>query len=135
MERAADSVAKDGIGCTSQLEHGLNAAAQTMCRELMEALLTSEAATRNDYERQHGERHGGVHEKTIIALFGPAGPTPRAYYCAKGGDGGNCGHYPWDERMGLVGRHTPAVVAEVERLAAIHGYDEAAHSMRTFRGS
>ena len=35
MERAADSVAKDGIGCTSQLEHGLNAAAQTMCRELM----------------------------------------------------------------------------------------------------
>ena len=37
MERAADSVAKDGIGCTSQLEHGLNAAAQTMCRELMGA--------------------------------------------------------------------------------------------------
>jgi len=55
MERAADSVAKDGIGCTSQLEHGLNAAAQTMCRELMEALLTSEAATRDDYERQPGE--------------------------------------------------------------------------------
>lgn len=133
MERAADSVAKDGIGCTSQLEHGLNAAAQTMCRELMEALLTSEAATRDDYERQPGERHGGVHDKTVVTLFGPEGPIPRAYYHAKGGkDGG--GHYPWDERMGLVGRYTPAVVAEVERLAAIHGYEEAAQEFENAHG-
>ena len=51
------------FGCTSQLEHGLNAAAQTMCRELMEALLTSEAATRDDYERQPGARHGGGHDE------------------------------------------------------------------------
>ena len=133
MERAADSVAKDGIGCTSQLEHGLNAAAQTMCRELMEALLTSGAATRDDYERQPGERHGGVHDKTVVTLFGPEGPIPRAYYHAKGGkDGG--GHYPWDERMGLVGRYTPAVVAEVERLAAIHGYEEAAQEFENAHG-
>ena len=134
MERAADSVAKDGIGCTSQLEHGLNAAAQTMCRELMEALLTSEAAARSDYERKPGERHGGVHGKSIVTLFGPVGPIPRAYYHAKGGGDRGEGHYPWDERMGLAGRHTPAVVAEAERLAAIHGYGEAAQEFENAHG-
>ncbi len=42
-----------------------------MCRELMEALLTSEAATRSDGERKPGERHGGVHEKDVITLGFP----------------------------------------------------------------
>ena len=74
-----------------------------MCRELMEALLTSETATRNDYERLPGERHGGVHKKKVVTLFGPVGPIPRAYYHAKGDMDGGTGHYPWDERMGLVG--------------------------------
>ena len=134
MERAADSVARDGIGCTSQLEYGLNAAAQTMCRELMEALLTSETATRNDYERLPGERHGGVHKKKVVTLFGPVGPIPRAYYHAKGDKDGGTGRYPWDERMGLVGRHTPAVVSEVLRLAAIHGYEEAAQEFENAHG-
>ena len=134
MERAADSVAKEGIGCTSQLECGLNAAAQTMCRELMEALLTSEAATRNDYDRMPGERHGGVHEKKVVTLFGQVGPIPRAYYHSKGDEDGGAGHYPWDERMGLVGRYTPAVVSEVLRLAAIHGYEEAAQEFENAHG-
>lgn len=130
MECAVDSVAKDGIGCTSQLEHGLNVAAQTMCRELMETLLTSEAATRNDYEREPGERYGGVHEKKVVTLFGVVGPIPRPYYHAKG----NKGHYPWDERMGLVDRYTPAVVSEVERLTAIHNYREAAQEFKNAHG-
>ena len=130
MERAADSVATGGIGCTSQLEHGLNSAAQAMCRELMEALLTSEAATRNDYERMPGERHGGIHEKSVVTLFGPIGPVPRAYYHSKE----RGGHYPWDERMGLVGGRTPAVVSEVLRLAAIHGYGEAAQEFENAHG-
>ena len=130
MERAADSVAERGIGCTSQLEHGLNAAAQSMCRELMEALLASEAATRDDYGRLSGERHGGVHGKDIVTLFGPVGPVPRAYYHSKG----HGGHFPWDERMGLVGGHTPAVVSDVLRLAAIHGYGEAAQEFENAHG-
>ena len=70
MESAADSVAKDGIGCTSQLEFGLNSAAQTMCRELLEALLTSDAAKCSEYERTPNERHGGIHEKKVATLFG-----------------------------------------------------------------
>lgn len=134
MERAADSVAERGIGCTSQLEHSLNAAAQSMCRELMDALLTSEAATRNDYERMPSERHGGVHERMIVTLFGPIGPVPRAYYHAKKTSKGGGGHYPWDERMGLVDGYTPAVVSDVLRLAAIHGYGEAAQEFENAHG-
>ena len=134
MESAADSVAKDGIGCTSQLEYGLNAVSQTMCREMIEAFLTSEVATRDDYERMPGERHGGVHEKKVVSLFGPVGPVPRAYYYSKGDEDGGAGHYPWDERMGLVGKHTPAVVSEVLRLAAIHGYEEAAQEFENAHG-
>ena len=105
-----------------------------MCRELMEALLTSEAATRNDYERMPGERHGGVHKKKVVTLFGQVGPIPRAYYHSKGDGDGGAGRYPWDERMGLLGKHTPAVVSEVLRLAAIHGYEEAAQEFENAHG-
>ena len=134
MERAADSVAARGIGCTSQLEHSLNEAAQSMCRELMEALLTSEAATRSGYARMPGERHGGVHERMVVTLFGPIGPVPRAYYHAKKAGEGGGGHYPWDESMGLVDGYTPAVVSDVLRLAAIHGYGEAAQEFENAHG-
>ena len=105
-----------------------------MCRELMEALLTSEAATRSDGERKPGERHGGVHGKRVATLFGPVGPVPRAYLHRKGADGARHGHYPWDERMGLLGRYTPAVVSEVLRLAAMHSYEEAAQEFGNAHG-
>ena len=97
-----------------------------MCREIMEALLTSEAATRDAYDREKGERHGGVHGKEVDTLFGPVGPVPRVYFHRKDADGTRHGHYPWDERMGLLGQYTPAVVSEVIRLAAMHSYEEAA---------
>ena len=105
-----------------------------MCRELMEALLTSEAATRDTYERAKGERHGGTHEKEVVSLFGPVGPVPRTYFHRKDTEGAGCGHYPWDERMGLMGQYTPAVVSEVLRLAAIHNYEEAAQEFENAHG-
>ena len=105
-----------------------------MCRELMEALLTSEAATRDGYERRRGERHGGVHEKDVSTLFGPVGPVPRAYFHRKDDDGTKHGHFPWDERMGLMGQYTPAVVSEVLRLAAMHSYEEAAQEFENAHG-
>jgi len=36
---ALDSLAKDGIGCTAQLEHALDKAATAICRRLMSAIL------------------------------------------------------------------------------------------------
>ena len=105
-----------------------------MCRELYEALVTSEASTRDTYERESGERHGGTHEKEVVSLFGPVGPVPRAYFHKKDADGTKHGHYPWDERMGLLRQYTPAVVSEILRLAAIHTYEEAAQEFEKAHG-
>ena len=105
-----------------------------MCRELFEALVTSESSTRDTYERESGERHGGTHEKEVVSLFGPVGPVPRAYFHKKDADGTKHGHYPWDERMGLLRQYTPAVVSEVLRLAAIHTYEEAAQEFEKAHG-
>ena len=97
---------------------------------LMEALLTSEESTKLEYERKSGERNGGIHRKDIVTLFGTVKSIPREYYwnsTRKDSAGERkCGHYVFDERLGLVGRYTPAVVNEVLRLAATHDYEEAA---------
>ena len=105
-----------------------------MCRELMETLLTSEASVRDDYVREKGERHGGTHEKSVDTLFGTVGPVRRTYFHKKEADGTKTGHYPWDERMGLMGQYTPAVASEVLRLTAIHNYEEAAQEFENAHG-
>ena len=105
-----------------------------MCREIMEALLTSESSTRDAYVRGKGERHGGVHERRVSTLFGPVGPVSRAYFHRRNADGTGRGHYPWDERMGLLRQYTPAVVSDVLRLAAIHSYEEAAQEFENAHG-
>lgn len=127
MERAADSVAADGIACTSQLENALHSGLMQMGLEMMTALLTSQAAARTDYEKTAGERNGGRHAKTVTTVFGDVAVAGRTYYHGTGSEGGEpAGHFPWDERMGLCGAYTPAVVADVLRLASIHDYSEAA---------
>ena len=118
MERAADSVAERGIGCTSQLEHSLNAAAQSMCRELMEALLTSEAATRDDYGRLSGERHGGVHGKDIVTLFGPVGQTHRETLAYVLGDGTGISMFR-EYLKGVKGRDGKEARTREVKLAAL----------------
>lgn len=128
MEQAVDSVSEDGIGCTSQLEHALHVESQAMCLEMMRELVTSESSLRDDYAREAAERNGGRHEKHVFCLFGDLGPIPRTYYWKKESVEGNVvktGHYPWDERMGLLRQYTPALVGEVLRLSAIHNYEEA----------
>jgi len=129
MERAADSVASDGIGCTSQLENALHSGLMQMGLEMMTALLTSESAREDGYEKSAGERNGGRHAKTITTVFGDVRVEGRTYYHETRREGGKtvrAGHFPWDERMGLRGAYTPAVVADILRLAAIHNYAEAA---------
>lgn len=129
MERAADSVAADGIGCTSQLETALHSGLMGMGLELMTALLTSEAAGDDGYEKSADERNGGRHAKTITTVFGGVTIPMRTYFHATrtvDGKAVKSGHYPWDERMGLRGAYTPAAVADVLRLAAAHNYEEAA---------
>lgn len=123
MDAAADSIATDGIGCTSQLERTLFDDMNGLCRELMSALLSSEEATRIDYTPAPTERNGGSHGKKIVTLFGQLPEIKRTYYydAAK-----KEGHYPFDEHLGLVGRYTPALCAEAMRCAVDHPYADAA---------
>lgn len=94
-----------------------------LCRELVGALLSSEEATDVGYVPAGRERNGGVHEKRIVTLFGPVQPIGRTYYYdAEKREG----HYPFDDRLGLVGRYTPAVCAEAMRYAVNHPYGDAA---------
>jgi len=119
---ALDSLAKDGIGCTAQLEHALDKAATAICRRLMSAILQSEAA-KAKYEPKPGERNAGTKSIDIVSMFGPVGTISRTYYYDKDT---RRGHYPWDEQMGLVGRYTPALIEEVARAAADGPYKRAA---------
>ena len=93
-----------------------------LCRELMSALLSSEEATRVEYEPSPRERNGGNHGKGIVTLFGPLPAIERTYYYDTEK---KCGHYPFDDRLGLFGRYTPALCAEAMRYAVNHPYADA----------
>lgn len=122
VERAAESVERDGIACTSELEHTLFDEMNGLCREVMSALLKAGAESHCDYEPEAGERNGGTHGKRIVTLFGETPAIRRRYYYNKDTQSG---HYPFDDRLGLVGRYTPAVTGEALRYAASHPYNEA----------
>ena len=115
-------MAKDGIGCTAQLEHALDKAATGICRKLLSAILQSEAA-KAKYTPKPGERNAGTKSIDVVSMFGPVGTISRTYYYDKAS---RRGHYPWDEQMGLVGRYTPALVEEVARAAEDAPYRKAA---------
>ena len=119
---ALDSLAKDGIGCTSQLEHAMGKAATGICRRPLSAILQSEAA-RAEYTPRPGERSAGNKGIEIVSMFGPVGTVSRTHYYDRES---RRGRYPRDERMGLVGRYTPALVEEVARAAEGGPYRKAA---------
>lgn len=60
--------------------------------------------------------------------------VPQAYFHRKDADGTKRGHYLKDERKGLSGRHSPTVVSEILRLAAIYDYGEVAHEFEKAHG-
>ena len=85
-----------------------------LCRELMSALLAAGAAMSKDYKPQAGERNAGNHGKKIVTLFGETPEIRRMYVYNRET---KTGHYPFDDRLGLVGRYTPAVANETMRSA------------------
>ena len=94
-----------------------------LCRELMAELLAAGAATAKDYEPEAGERNAGSHGKKIVTLFGELPEIKRTYYW---NEDSRKGHYPFDDRLGLAGRYTPAAAHEMMRHAVSHPYREAA---------
>ena len=100
----------------------MDKAAAGICRKLLSAILQSEAAEAK-YAPRPGERNAGTKSIDVVSMFGPVGTISRTYYYDKNSHSGHC---PWDERMGLVGRYTPALVEEVARAAADAPYKKAA---------
>lgn len=92
------------------------------CRELLSAYLEEAAKKHCDYNPVAGERNAGIHTKRITTLFGETEPIGRIYYWNKNNSEG---HFPFDERLGLVGKYTPAVADEAMRCAAKQPYNEA----------
>ena len=117
MDAAASSIKRDGIGCTSKLEQTLFDDMNGLCRELMAELLAAGAATAKDYLAKPGERNAGNHGKRIVTLFGELPEIKRTYYWD---DDSRTGHYPFDDRLGLVGRYTSAAANEMVRHAVDH---------------
>ena len=96
-----------------------------LCRELMAELLAAGAATAKDYEPEADERNAGNHGKRIVTLFGELPEIKRTYYW---NEDSHSGHYPFDDRLGLVGRYTPAAADEMARCAVSHPYNDAAEA-------
>ena len=94
-----------------------------LCRELMAELLAAGAATAKDYDPEPGERNAGNHSKKIVTLFGELPEIKRTYYW---NEENRSGHYPFDDRLGLIGRYTPAAANEMTRYAVSHPYKDAA---------
>ena len=94
-----------------------------LCRELMAELLAAGAAAAKDYDPESEERNAGNHGKRIVTLFGEIPEIKRTYYW---NEDTRSGHYPFDERLGLVGRYTPAAANEMVRYAVGHPYKDAA---------
>ena len=96
-----------------------------LCRELMAELLAAGAATARNYEPEADERNAGNHGKRIVTLFGELPEIRRTYYW---NEDSHSGHYPFDDRLGLVGRYTPAAADEMARCAVSHPYKDAAEA-------
>ena len=94
-----------------------------LCRELMAELLAAGAAGAKDHVPEPGERNAGSHGKRIVTLFGELPEIRRTYYW---NEGSRKGHYPFDDRLGLVGRYTPAAANDMVRHAVSHPYKDAA---------
>ena len=94
-----------------------------LCRDLMAELLSAGAATARDYEPGESGRNAGNHPKRIVTLFGELPPIRRTYWYD---EDGHEGHYPFDDRLGLVGRYTPAACADMIRSAVDRPFADAA---------
>ena len=94
-----------------------------LCRDLMAELLSAGTATARDYGPGESERNAGNHPKRIVTLFGELPPIRRTYWYDADG---RRGHYPFDDRLGLVGRYTPAACADMIRSAVDRPFADAA---------
>ena len=81
------------------------------------------AVAAKDCEPRESERNARNHPKRIVTLFGELPPIRRTYWYD---EDGYEGRYPFDDRLGLVGRYTPAACADTVRSAVDRPFADAA---------
>ena len=103
-----------------------------LCRELMAELLAAgAAAAAKDCGPDPGERNAGKHAKRIVTLFGETPAISRTYCWNRDS---RRGRHPFDDRLGLVGRYTPAAADEMVCWAVGHPYRDAAEGFSRCHG-
>lgn len=111
------------------MENTLHADAIGMCREIMDALLSLDAAEVPGNAALGGEHDAGKRPKTVKTLFGDIRCENRSYFYDPER---KTGRYPFDEALGLINGSTPALVARALKCAVKDPYAEAASD---FEGS
>lgn len=128
VQKATDSIVQNGIAGTRDLENSIGEAAVSMCREVLEALLTSASAIVKDVKPAEGERNCGRRALTIHTQFGAVRCEHRDYYYNATQ---KTGRYPFDDALGLIGSCTPALAERSMRFALKEPYQAASDSIES----
>lgn len=99
VNKAAESVARDGIAGTFDLENALHDDAAALCRDLMAFVFSIDGAEVPGNTLRQGEYDAGKRAKTIKTLFGDIRCEGRNYYYNQKK---KTGRYPFDDALGLV---------------------------------
>ena len=83
------------------------------------------AVAAKDCDSGESERNAGNHPKRIVTLFGELPPIRHTYWYD---EDGYEGRHPFDDRLGLVGRYTPAACADTVRSAVDRPFADAART-------
>ena len=123
-DAADEDIARNGLGCTKQLEERLEAALDKAGRGLVEALLCAEGARVPGDAARPGESFAGRRARTVEFLFGAVPLERNCYHDAQK----QACRFPMDEALGLVRGVSPAVAARAFRRAALETFDDASET-------
>ena len=98
MDRAGQTLLRDGVGDIRWLEIGLRETSTRVCRKLPEGLLTLPGLHIPEDERREGERCVGNVKRTIHTFFGDIEIKRNGYKTAEA----DAGRFPLDETLRLL---------------------------------
>jgi hypothetical protein len=130
VERAGQTLLRDGVGDIRWLETGLRETSLRACRAMLEGLLTMPGLRIPGDECRKGERRVGKVPRTIHTLFGEIA-VKRNWYKAAEDDSGR---FPLDETLRLIDGYTPALAGLICRSAAREAFVNAREDFHAHTG-
>jgi hypothetical protein len=140
---AVETMTREGLGSTVDLEARLHDQAAELCRKAMELVLNEPEIPVPENAPREGETYAGTRERDVLTLFGWVTVRNRKYFYAPTGKRGHpknpkCkkhrkhrrrprkqGRFPVDDALGLLGSCTPALAMRALEYAADHPYEKA----------